>query len=858
MAVEIPRRATRLPSNRPARPYRNHLIIAAEEALRPTMGQWRLRPWRMSAVSLARLRERFGALWRLCRALAAVRWNRPGRALSAVAAMRRALPHAQPSIWVDEFGSSERIDYDAAGRPMIRARSRLQAVRLLGYAVARDRMFQMDMLRRGPAGRLAELLGERAVASDRRARVFGFERVAAAAIELLPACQRELLDALSEGVNGWLKSAQSPGFEFELLHCAPEPWKPSDSLLVQLGLFDQLGAEVKAKRTLTVMEKTLPPELARFFCSDEDPFPRPLVGGDRVQRPLGDIPIEALAKAIEGRTFALPPRGKVASVDQPPVGSNAWVMQTESAAAGRTLCANDMHLPLRVPNLAYAAGYDYGIGRIHGFLVPGLPGFVSGSSDRIAWGITNFNSDNLDLVMVRTAEQDAESYFTSSGPRRFVRRCEHILVRDRDAVDVELRDTCWGPIAPDPLLGRAAAYRWAALDPRSLDFGLCLIEEKESAVEALEQARQSGGPPLNVTVCDRDGNIGWTVSGRFPDRSGQYHHCALEGELLPDAPVQFVNSAETPTVLNPACKFIATANNRTIGADFPHDLGRSFTTGFRAHRIAARLSAARNFGCSDAIDLQLDVDPGFFDFYRNLLVDLIRARNERPKWAADILLALSNLYDGEKGVGGTALLAHLRINIARALLAVWCSPCQEAEPEFEYHWPNFEPPLRAILIRRDEKIFPFADKFPDWEAYIAETARQCRRRLLGWTRRRSLARVRWKDLAPSRARHPLSALWPELSPLLDMPPIRQPGNPFTVRAKSVEYGAVTRLVVRPGEAAWLQAPAGQSGNPLSPHYRDQQADWIAGRPTQFGESATVRVHPRRRLFKMLIGDQPVA
>ena len=83
--------------------------------------------------------------------------------------MRRSLPQAQSSVRVDEFGASGRIDYDAAGHPMIHARSRPEAVRLLGYAVARDRMFQMDMLRRGPAGRLAELLGERAVASDRRA-----------------------------------------------------------------------------------------------------------------------------------------------------------------------------------------------------------------------------------------------------------------------------------------------------------------------------------------------------------------------------------------------------------------------------------------------------------------------------------------------------------------------------------------------------------------------------------------------------------------------------------------------------------------------------------------------------------------
>jgi penicillin amidase len=528
-------------------------------------------------------------------------------------------------------------------------------------------------------------------------------------------------------------------------------------------------------------------------------------------------------------------RATAASVDQPSVGSNAWVIQIEGSSRQWTLCANDLHLPLRVPNMAYAAGYDYGAGRAHGFLVPGLPGIVSGSSDRLAWGITNFYGDNLDLVAIRTAEDDPESYVTASGPRRFVRRSEHILVREGKPVDLELLETCWGPVAAEPLLGRKIAYRWAALDPRSLDLGLCFLEEKRSVAEALEQARRSGGPPLNVTVCDRDGNIGWTISGRFPDRTAHHHHCALEGEALPDGPLQFVDSGEIPTIVNPACKFIVTANNRTIGSGLLHDLGRSFATGFRAHRIAARLATARSFDCSDAVNLQLDVDPGFYEFYSNLLLDLLRAQNDECKWARDVRRALANLYDGERGVGGTALLARFRVAIARALLAVWCAACREAEPGFEYRWPNVEPPLRAILACRDKRIFPFADKFPDWEAYLLETARRCRRRLLFRTRRRSLTNVRWSDLGPNRARHPLSDLRPELSPLLDMPPIYQPGGPFMVRTMGREHGAVTRLVVRPGEAAWLQAPAGQSGNPLSPHYRDLHPSWIRGASIQFLE-----------------------
>ncbi len=47
-----------------------------------------------------------------------------------------------------------------------------------GYIHAKDRLWQMDLSRRQPQGRLAEVLGEAALASDVQTRTIGFGRAA--------------------------------------------------------------------------------------------------------------------------------------------------------------------------------------------------------------------------------------------------------------------------------------------------------------------------------------------------------------------------------------------------------------------------------------------------------------------------------------------------------------------------------------------------------------------------------------------------------------------------------------------------------------------------------------------------------
>src|SRR5262249_8657915 len=124
------------------------------------------------------------------------------------------------------------ITMDQDGVPRIRAASEIDAATALGFVHARDRMFQLDLLRRSASGRLSELAATpETLRLDREMRVLGLGVRAIADEAALPAAARAVLQAYARGVNAWISArGRFSAPEFIFLG-APEPWRPSDTLL---------------------------------------------------------------------------------------------------------------------------------------------------------------------------------------------------------------------------------------------------------------------------------------------------------------------------------------------------------------------------------------------------------------------------------------------------------------------------------------------------------------------------------------------------------------------------------------------------------------------------------------------------
>src|ERR1700738_4990249 len=174
--------------------------------------------------------------------------------------LRSSLPQTGGRLVVPGLHAEIRTARDADGVPLITARNDENAAFGLGFVHAQDRLFQMELQRRYGAGRLAEILGPEAVATDRQMRVLGLYRAAEAEIPFLSAAARGGLEGPAAGVNALFATHRWPlPPEFLLLRFSPEPWRPADSLVWGKLMAVRLGGNYRGELLRARMARTIPP-----------------------------------------------------------------------------------------------------------------------------------------------------------------------------------------------------------------------------------------------------------------------------------------------------------------------------------------------------------------------------------------------------------------------------------------------------------------------------------------------------------------------------------------------------------------------------------------------------------------------
>jgi len=733
---------------------------------------------------------------------------------------------------LDGLTAPARLSFDAIGVPHIRAEARADAFAALGYASARDRLFQMDLLRRSAAGRLSEAFGAGFERADEWARLMNFSGVADAIFARLPEAHKSALVAYAAGVNQIIRDARVFPLEFALARYQPEIWRPEDSVLALLRLEAMLSDTDGQERVASAMRVSLPEKVVTFLTPESDCYAALLAHDHPAHCPGGDAPldeVEQLMAAVGGK--------RIAGLIGPPMspqGSNGWVVAPQKTRDGRALLANDMHLALSAPNLWYRADMQYGDARLVGLTIPGIPLVLSGSNERVAWGLTNLRADVYDLVTLEPSPSDPARYRTPDGERAFTSRIETIKIRGGADKTVELRETIWGPVASEPLLGRPVAVHWTVLDPAATDFDLLDVDGVNSVSAAQTLFRKAGGPPLNVLLADRDGNIGWTLMGRLPKRRGMD---GLFSESWADGArgwAGYVAADELPGILNPAAGFIVNTNQRTAARDqFKWTIGHEFQGGFRAWRATERLEPMKNATEADMLALQLDTATEFYRYYQRLALSALENDDGTFDASSDALRRYIEGWDGRADTNSRALplLVEFVDALNDAVLAPVVARCREADPHFVLGWAQIDEPVRRIVESRRPGLLPDKTRFKDWRGFLRNVVLESAARLREKYGFAAIDDMSWGKVNVVEMAHPLSAGAGPLGFLLDMPRVALPGCAQCVRYSESAMGANARFVVSPGfeKDGVLEMAGGQSGQPLSAHYADQQEGWVSGR-----------------------------
>jgi len=142
---------------------------------------------------------------------------------------KSAIPDYNKDVKLGGVITGASILRDSFGIPHIEAQNENDLYVAVGFAMAQDRLWQMDLLRRVTQGRLSEILGKEQVNTDLLLRSLRFEEKSEKIMDGLSPDIKAALEAFSAGVNQYMAYHPLPP-EFKILGYHPEPWQPVHSV----------------------------------------------------------------------------------------------------------------------------------------------------------------------------------------------------------------------------------------------------------------------------------------------------------------------------------------------------------------------------------------------------------------------------------------------------------------------------------------------------------------------------------------------------------------------------------------------------------------------------------------------------
>jgi penicillin amidase len=697
------------------------------------------------------------------------------------------------------------VSFDTLGVPHIRAASQEDALIAQGYVTAQDRLWQMDSLRRYAAGDLAEIVGPAALDSDRESRQLRLRRIAEEGYTRLTPEDRAAFAAYALGVNRFIATHRDNlPVEFGLLGYQPRPWSAVDSLLVCLHMFRDLSTTWRND----VIKRTM------------------LEGGDK-----------------QKVDFLFSPRSGAA----PLPGSNSWAIAGSRTASGKPILSNDMHLEYSLPGIWYMAHLEAPGLDVAGVTLPGAPGVIVGHNQRIAWGITNLGFDVQDLYLEKLDDRTGRYLFRGQVEQARADR-DLVPVKGRRPTEITTWVTRHGPLAIADGQERIT-LRWVAAEPGALQYPVLDIDRAQNWQQFTTALQRWAGPGSNFVYADVDGNIGYHAAGMLPKRHGYAGDVPVDGSSGDFEWDGYIPFDQLPSAFNPPDGMIATANQNPFPADYPYPVNGNFAPPDRVRQIRSLLSARKGWRAGDMLAVQTDTYSAFNRFLAAQVVAAYDARHARSP-ALDPAVALLRTWNGrmEKELGApfvaTLIYQHLRSAIGEI-----ASPGKGQIYEFA-----MGPAVVEKLLRERPEGW-----FSDYDSALLRAlmdAVEEGKRIEG----RNVGRWKYGNYLRVEIDHPViheaMRRIPVAGRFLDffeIGPVPMSGSATTVKQTTLRLAPSMRMNADLGDwdRSLLNIQVGQSGQPLSSHYKDEWDDYYNGRsyPMQYKNvqaKHTLELRPERK------------
>ncbi len=506
------------------------------------------------------------------------------------------------------MGANTRVLFDVRGVPHVFAGNTRDAYRALGYAVARDRFFQMELTYRAASGTLTELAGARALPLDKEARQLGLGWAAERKWAALDSSSegRRAMEAFADGVNAYratMTPASTP-VEYKLLGAQPmATWEPRYSVYLLMRMALTLAYDpddLRRTRAAALVGRDAADALFPRNSPIQEPI-QPVAGRTAPREQWAVIPAPGApdtsllvpakaASLLEHTALAMPGAEQTGDA----LGSNNWAIAPQRTASGGALLSGDPHLDLSLPSIWYEAhlvvkdSLD-----VYGVTFPGSPTIVIGFNQNVAWTFTNTGGDVADYFLEQVDDEKAPTRYMLDGQwQKLTPRVETFRNAAGRTISTDtVYYTHRGPTMREN--GRYLSFRWTAHDPSNELDGFVAATRASSVSQWQAAMLPYKSPTQNMLVADRSGTIALRSYGEYPVRpAGGDGAYVRDGRTRASDWTGMLPIDSMPQVTNPAQGFIVSANQQPFDpAVVPRYIGGNWPDPWRALRINEILRA---------------------------------------------------------------------------------------------------------------------------------------------------------------------------------------------------------------------------------------------------------------------------
>jgi penicillin amidase len=512
----------------------------------------------------------------------------------------RALPDYNKDIQLRGLTDGVTVIRDSFAVPHIYATNEHDLYMAVGFCMAQDRLWQMDLLRRLTQGRLAEIFGKDLVSADQLFRSLRFSEKSERVYATFDPELRQCMVSFADGINQYIEQAgKKLPPEFGILGYRPDPWLPQQSLNLVGYMAWDLSTGWPCEVILDKMNQALSPELARYMVPDLDSVHTAVIFRDFKLDPQVS---SALTRLAEITRFTDEPGFDVFR------GSNNWAVSGVKSVTGKPLLANDMHLGLNIPGIWYQMHQVIpGKLNVTGVVLPGQPLVIAGHNDSIAWGFTNVMTDDADFYQ-ETINPSNEGQYKFDGQWHDFRTVREVIrIKGGDSVVVTNRFTGHGPVVSPWKKddGKILSMHWLGNEDSNEVRSVYLLNHASNWNDFRNALRTFISVNQNAVYADVNGNIGLQSTIGIPLREGD-RWLVYPGDTSLYDWKGLVPFDELPFTYNPDCGWVASANCKTAPPDYPYYISTWFLLPYRMNRIVEMLNEKEKLSAADFARIQAD------------------------------------------------------------------------------------------------------------------------------------------------------------------------------------------------------------------------------------------------------------